>query len=368
MAANESTAAKEILEKDVWCKEDIACLLAADEDESRIIFQKSAYVKRSHVGNKVYLRGLIEYSNRCVKNCFYCGIRSGNDKFRRYELSDNETLAAARFAWENRYGSIVIQSGERSDEAFIEKIETLIRKIHEITRAELHITLSLGDQSEDTYRRWRKAGAQRYLLRVEVSSRKIYRKLHPEDGKHAHAARIEALGALRRVGYQVGTGVMIGLPFQTLDDLADDLIFFRNSDVDMVGMGPYVEHPNTPLYQLRHAVPSPEERVRLSLRMTALLRIMMKDINIAATTAIQTLDPTGREKALSAGANVLMPNLTPAVYRKDYLLYENKPYIHEDAGVIVPELESRVLSIGDTIAYGEWGDSRHYTQTGRGSA
>jgi biotin synthase len=351
---------KEILEKDVLQREDIARLLAADEDENLMIFKKAAAVKKAHVGNKVYFRGLIEYSNRCAKNCFYCGIRSGNGKFARYELTDDETLAAARFAWENRYASIVIQSGERADEAFTDKIESLIRKIQEMTGCGLHITLSLGEQSEDTYRRWLKAGAHRYLLRIEVSNPELYKKLHPDDGRHAHAARLEALGALRRTGYQVGTGVMIGLPFQTLDDLAGDLIFFRDFDIDMAGMGPYVEHPDTPLYRFRDKIPSPEERVRLSLKMVAILRIMMKDINIAATTAMQTLDPLGREKALSAGANVLMPNLTPVKYRSDYLLYENKPYVHDDAGASGSDLESRILSIGDKIAYGEWGDSKHY--------
>jgi biotin synthase len=206
-----------------------------------------------------------------------------------------------------------------------------------------------------------KAGAHRYLLRVEVSNPELYKKLHPDDGLHLHAARVEALRALRRTGCQVGTGVMIGLPFQTPGDLADDLIFFRGFDVDMVGMGPYIEHPDTPLYRFRDEIPSPEERVRLSLKMVALLRILMKDINIAATTALQTLDPLGREKALSAGANVLMPNLTPVKHRSDYLLYENKPYVHDDACESGSDLESRILSIGDTVAYGEWGDSRHYT-------
>ena len=351
---------KEILEKNFWRKEDIVRLLTADEDE--IIFEKSAAVKSAHVGNKVYFRGLIEYSNLCAKNCFYCGIRSGNDKYTRYELSDEETLAAARFAWENRYASIVIQSGERSDAAFTENIEYLIRKILEETGDELHITLSLGEQSEDTYRRWLNAGAHRYLLRIEVSNPELYKKLHPDDGMHTYASRLEALGALRRTGFQVGTGVMIGLPFQTPDDLADDLIFFRDFDIDMVGMGPYIEHPDTPLYRFRDKIPSPDERVRLTLKMTAILRIMMKDINIAATTALQTLDPFGREKALQAGANVLMPNLTPEKYRSDYLLYENKPYVHDDAGACGADLESRILSIGDTVAYGEWGDSLHFRE------
>ena len=352
----------EILEKSVLKKEDLARLLAADEDESRIIFDKAAAVKAAHAGNKVYFRGLIEYSNRCVKNCFYCGIRSVNDKLTRYEMNEEETLAAARFAWENRYASIVIQSGERADEAFIEKIEKLIRKIQETTGDGLHITLSLGEQSEETYRRWLKAGSHRYLLRIEVSNPALYKKLHPGDGLHSHAARLGALGALRRAGFQVGTGVMIGLPFQTINDLADDLVFFRDLDIDMAGMGPYVEHPDTPLYRFRDKIPSPDARVSLSLKMVALLRIMMKNINIAATTAMQTLDPLGREKALQAGANVLMPNLTPVKYRSDYLLYENKPYINDDPGASGSDLESRILSIGNKVAYGEWGDSRRFIE------
>ena len=355
----------EILEKEDWRREDIVRLLAAGEDESRSIFEKSAAVKKAVVGNKVYFRGLIEYSNRCAKNCFYCGIRSGNGKFTRYELTGDEVLAAARFAWENRYASIVIQSGERADEAFAGKIEKLIRKIQEMSGNGLHITLSLGEQPEDTYRRWLEAGAHRYLLRIEVSNPELYRKLHPDDGRHTPEARMEALRALRRTGYQVGTGVMIGLPFQTPGDLADDLLFFRDFDIDMAGMGPYVEHPDTPLYRYRDKAPSPEERVRLSLKMVALLRIMMKDINIAATTALQTLDPLGREEALRVGANVLMPNLTPVKYRSDYLLYENKPYVHDDPGASGSDLESRILSVGDTVAYGEWGDSRHYAERRR---
>jgi biotin synthase len=351
-----------LLAKDVLLKDDLVRLLAADEEESRSIFEKSAAVKKQHVGNNVYFRGLIEYSNVCVKNCLYCGIRSGNGKFTRYEMTEDETLAAARFAWESRYASIVLQSGERTDEAFAAKIESLIRKIQAATRNELHITLSLGEQTTETYERWWNAGAHRYLLRIEVSEPELYRKLHPDDGLHSHAARLEALHALRRIGYQVGTGVMIGLPFQTISDLADDLVFFRDLDIDMTGMGPYIEHPDTPLYQHRHEIPSLQERFQLSLRMVALLRIMMKDINIAATTAMQAIDPLGREKALQVGANVLMPNLTPVKYRSDYLLYENKPCIHEEAEACRFCLESRVRSIGDAIAYGEWGDSRHYAE------
>jgi biotin synthase len=354
------TAIDEILAKGTLKKADIISLLSAGEETTGAICQKAAEVKKAFVGNKVFFRGLIEYSNYCVKNCFYCGIRSGNGRYARYEMTDDEVIQAARYAWENRFASIVLQSGERKDEPFISKIEQLISDIQAMARNELHITLSLGEQKPETYRRWFRAGAHRYLLRIEVSNPELYRKLHPEDKHHSHQSRLDALKALRECGYQVGTGVMIGLPFQTISDLADDLIFFRDLDIDMVGMGPYIEHRDTPLYQYRKELRSLKERFQLSLKMIALLRILMKDINIAATTALQAIDPVGREQALKAGANVIMPNLTPVKYRQDYLLYEGKPCLNEDAEACIGCLETRIQMAGDTIAYGEWGDSRHF--------
>jgi biotin synthase len=307
----------------------------------------------------------MEYPNYCIKNCLYCGIRSGNRRYARYEMTDDEVLQAARFAWENRFASIVIQSGERNDETFISKIEHLISGIQAMTRNGLHITLSLGEQKPETYRRWFQAGAQRYLLRIEVSNPNLYRRLHPEDAHHCYESRLDALKALRACGFQTGTGVMIGLPFQTVADLADDLIFFRDFDIDMVGMGPYIEHHDTPLYQYRNELLSLRERFLLSLKMIAVLRIMMKDINIAATTALQAIDPVGREQALKAGANVIMPNLTPVKYRQDYLLYEGKPCLNEEAEACRGCLETRIQMAGDTIAYGEWGDSQHFAKRRR---
>jgi len=351
---------REILEKGAWEKKELIRLLSANAEECESVYAKAAEIKKSHVENKVYFRGLIEYSNYCVKNCFYCGIRSGSAGFTRYEMTEEESLEAARFAWENRYASVVIQAGERNDESFVARMERLIRKIQEMTEHKLHLTLSLGEQTEETYRRWWDAGAHRYLLRIEVSNPDLYRKLHPSDSLHSYETRLNALHSLRRIGYQVGTGVMIGLPFQTIADLADDLIFFREFDIDMVGMGPYIEHPDTPLYSLRDKIPTLDERFRLSLKMVALLRILMPDINIAATTALQAIDPIGREKALQVGANVIMPNLTPVKYRSDYLLYENKPCVHEEAAACQFCLESRISSVGNRIAWGEWGDSKHF--------
>ncbi len=353
-------AVENILQKASFTRTDIVNLLSPGQDESRVLFEKARETKLKHIGNKVYFRGLVEFSNYCSKNCYYCGIRSGNKRYQRYELTDDEVLEAARFASESRFASMVIQSGERSTKKFTSRIGTLLRKIHSQTAGSLHITLSLGEQSEETYRRWFEAGAHRYLLRIEVSNPDLYRKLHPAGKRHEHGRRIGALHILRKTGYQVGTGVMIGLPFQTIGDLADDLLFFRDFDVDMVGMGPYLEHEDTPLYRYREQLLPRQERFRFSLRMVAILRIMMKDINIAATTAMQTIDPQGREKALMVGANVIMPNLTPLKYRNDYLLYENKPCIDEDAEACQTCLETRIRMAGDEVAYGEWGDSKHF--------
>ncbi|HTX88593.1 MAG TPA: [FeFe] hydrogenase H-cluster radical SAM maturase HydE [Bacteroidales bacterium] len=351
-----------ILEKPHFNKQDLITLLSAGKEEAAPVYAKAAEIKKEFVGNKVYFRGLIEYSNYCTKNCYYCGIRAGNHRYQRYELSDEEVLEAARYAYDNKFASIVIQSGERSDPGFVGRIEHLLREIQKMAKWELHITLSLGEQSEETYRRWFHAGAHRYLLRIEVSNPELYKKLHPSDQRHEYARRLEALKMLRAAGYQVGTGVMIGLPFQTVADLADDLIFFREFDIDMVGMGPYVEHEDTPLFQFRDQLLPHLERAELSFRMVALLRIMMKDINIAATTAMQTLDPQGREKALQAGANVIMPNLTPVRYLDNYLLYQDKPNVHDEPEETRKSLEEHIRRAGETIGYGEWGDSRHFSE------
>lgn len=356
----------QILSKERLEKSDLVSLLAAGEEERRLIYERAADIKQSYVGNKVYYRGLVEFSNLCGKNCYYCGIRAGNKSAHRYEATEEEVLQAARYAWENQFGSMVIQAGERSGSRFVERIESLVRKIKQMSRGELGITLSLGEQSEETYRRWFDAGAHRYLLRIEVSNPELYPRYHPENKTHDYRARLDCLHLLRRVGYQVGSGVMIGLPFQTLEDLADDLLFLRKHDIDMVGMGPYIEHEQTPLYKYKGQLLPRLDRFNLSLKMVAILRIMMKDINIAATTAMQAIDPLGREKALKVGANIIMPNLTPTRYREDYLLYEDKPCTDEDAEECKRCLEARIHMSGGEIGYGEWGDSRHFQKRNAG--
>jgi biotin synthase len=351
---------EEILIKPVFSKEDLVFLLESAGEDRKRLFEKARETKLAQTGNKVWFRGLIEYSNYCSKNCYYCGIRAGNSRYARYQMTDEEVMEAVNYAYTENYASIVIQSGERTSKAFVTRVESLLKKIRSHTEGKIHVTLSLGEQTEETYLRWFGAGAHRYLLRIEVSNPALYLKLHPNNLRHDYDRRLEALRTLRKTGYQVGTGVMIGLPFQTTSDLADDLIFFRDFDIDMAGMGPYIEHVDTPLYKYRDQLMPLKDRFDLSLKMVAILRIMMKDINIAATTAMQTIDPQGREKALMVGANVIMPNLTPVKYRQDYLLYENKPCLDEEAEECKSCLEARIHMAGDVIGYGEWGDSKHY--------
>ena len=341
-------------------RSDLRYLLGLESaSDIAALFKKAYDVKLRHVGNKVYFRGIVELSNICEKNCLYCGIRCGNKNVARYEMTEDEIVFAALWSHQNHYGSVVLQAGERTGSGFVTLIERAVRRIKEGSGGKLGVTLSLGEQSQEVYRRWFEAGAHRYLLRIETANAELYRELHPAD--HSFERRRQCLCDLREVGYQVGTGVMIGLPFQTIDDLVGDLFFFKEMDVDMIGMGPYIVHHETPLAA---AMPDFEERkeahLTLSLKMIAATRILLKDVNIASTTALQALKPDGREDGLLAGANVIMPNVTDTKYRSSYKLYEDKPCVNEDSTMCRGCLERRIAAIGETIGYDEWGDSRHF--------
>lgn len=335
-------------------------LLSAKGDEAVTLRSFANEIKQKHLDNFVYFRGLTEFSNKCSKNCYYCGIRAGNKNVERYDVSDNDILDAVRFAHEHNYGSVVLQAGERSDKTFIERVDNLLKKIKQISNNELGITISLGEQTYETFQRWFESGAHRYLLRIESSNKELYYKIHPQNEKHSFDKRLQALHDLKDIGYQTGTGVMIGLPFQTRDDLVGDLNFMRTFDIDMVGMGPYIDHKDTPLYEYRDQLMPQKDRFEMTLNMISLLRILMPDINMASATALQAIDPMGREKALKAGANVIMPNVTPGMYRNDYKLYENKPCTDEEASDCVSCLEMRIGLTGNKVGYGKWGDSKHY--------
>ncbi|GHU99926.1 [FeFe] hydrogenase maturase subunit HydE [Bacteroidia bacterium] len=334
----------------------ISILSTTDRVQMKELFGQAEAVRDANVGRQVFLRGLIEFSNRCRKNCYYCGIRRGNRQVARYDLTDEAILEAADFAWHNRYGSIVLQSGERQSPRFTQRIARLLEQIKQRTHGGLGITLSCGEQPAEVYREWFEAGAHRYLLRIETTSPALYARLHPDDPLHDFDRRIAALEDLRRIGYLTGTGVMIGLPFQRVEDLADDLLFFHRTQTPMVGMGPYVEHRDTPLYGHRELLLPPRQRLSLALRMVAALRLLMPQINIAATTAMQALHPMGREQAIRAGANVFMPNITPQRVRPGYKLYDNKPCIDENASQCNDCLDFRVRLSGVGIAYDQWGD------------
>lgn len=346
-----------ILQKNTLSKDDNIRLLKANGDDEKLLFDFSNKIKLQNVGNTVYLRGLIELSNICEKDCFYCGIRKSNFAVHRYSISEDEVLEAVRFAYENGYGSVAIQSGEIQSPAFTEKINRILLKTREMTNGELGITLSCGEQSEKTYRKWFESGAKRYLLRVETSNPELYRELHPNTRKHSVEKRLEALEMLKSIGYQTGTGVMIGLPFQTVEDLADDLLFMKNFDIVMCGMGPYIEHHETPLYQFKDELLPLEKRLNLALKMVAILRILMPDINIASTTALQSIEKNARMRAIQIGANVLMPNITPRKYRDDYFLYENKPVSDQSNEDDLKGLEKSLAEIGHRIGFGEQGNS-----------
>jgi biotin synthase len=353
---------KDILTREEFSGDDLIQLLKCEGGDRALLFKTSADVKAKYIGNKVWFRGLIEFSNVCGKDCLYCGIRKGNKILQRYSLDDDEILAAANFAYKNHYGSIALQSGELESGFVTDRIENLLYRIREMSNGELGVTLSVGEQDPEVYRRWFDAGAHRYLLRVESTNPDLYCRIHPADSRHSFSRRIECLRILQDIGYQTGTGVMIGLPFQTLDDLAGDLLFMKEFDIDMCGMGPYIEHTDTPLIQYAGDLMPLKERFDLTMKMIAIIRIMMKDINIVAATALQAIDPLGREKAVKIGANILMPNITPGKYRDSYKLYDNKPCTDESAEDCQSCLEARVSLADAEVVYGEWGDSKHYSK------
>ena len=334
---------------------EIEGLLAIeDEDGMGRLFAAAHAVKVRRCGMGVAARGLVEAGNMCAKDCLYCGIRKSNSAVRRYALSADEIVSAAEEAKSLDYASLVIQSGEIEGEAHTRFIEEVLRRIAPLG---LGVTLSLGEQTEETYARWRAAGAERYLLRIETSSHALYARLHPADCSWER--RVECLRALRRTGYQVGTGVMCALPGQTHADLAADILFYADLDVDMIGMGPYIPHPDTPLAAEATGWNS-AAALALGLKMIAVTRLYLHDVNIAAATALQALTEDGRERGVMAGANVIMPNVTAVAHRRDYSLYANKPCCDETAALCHGCLDRRLAAVGEHLLYGKRGDSPHY--------
>ena len=357
-----------ILNKKSFKDSDIEFLLNLTEtSDLNLLFNKASEIKHQFSSTDVYIRGLIELSNICNRDCLYCGIRKSNKKFKRFILTSNEIIKYAEIAYLNKIPSLVIQAGERTDDEFIDFIESVLYDIKQKFNNSIRITLSLGEQTLKTYQRWFTAGAQRYLLRIETSNPDLYTLIHP-DG-YSFDERKRCLGFLKEAGYQVGTGFLIGFPEQRTEDLVGDLNFLKKNDIDMVGMGPYIPHRHTPmgkLYTPNEIEKQNRENLLLGLKMIAVGRIYLKDVNIASTTALETLSKNGLEKGIKAGGNVIMPNLTDTEYKKSYNLYDNKPCLKEDYKDIINTLDKRIKNCGEKIVFNEWGDSLHYKNRNNG--
>ena len=327
-------------------REDVLNLLTLPAKDLK---SKASYLCKAYYSSQVYLRHIIEVSNICQKNCFYCGLRRDNLSVKRYRIPISEVLSLVEQSYQMGCRSIVIQSGERTDKAFIDYIAKLIEEIKKRFPDE-NIVLSCGEQKKKTYKLWRELGADRYLLRIEISNSKLYEKFHPKDKLHDYYKRQECLLILRDLGYQVGTGTLIGLPETTIEDLAEDILFFINLDIDMLGFGPYVPQANTPLYNNLSNY-DPTKALDWTLRAIAVCRILMPTINIASTTALDALRHGARLEGFEWGANVLMPTLTPQPFRKDYQIYSKKGELRSDYCI---------RALQDRIVLCDPGDPLHY--------
>jgi biotin synthase len=319
--------------------------LLEEKDEAVIeaLFRQADQVRKECVGDAVHLRGLVEFSNYCRRDCLYCGLRRSNEKVVRYRMTIPEIFAAIREAGNLGLQTVVLQSGE-DPHYTIEELCSLVRRIK--SDVGFAVTLSIGERTYEDYKRLKEAGADRYLLRFETTDPLLFKKLKPDS---IYEKRFRCLEWLKELGYQVGSGVMVGLPGQTMESLADDILKFKEIDLDMVGLGPYISHPNTPLQG------SAGGSLDMVLRVTALTRIVTKNAHMPATTATGTIDAEGRQKALQCGANVLMPNSTPRKYREHYLIYPDKICIDEEPHKCRFCVESMVIGLGRTIS----GDAGH---------
>jgi biotin synthase len=344
----------------------LSWLTETDETKLEELWKRADDVRTAHVGQDVHLRGLVEFSNYCARPCTYCGLRASSD-VPRYRMTEDEILACAHEAITLGFGTLVMQSGQDAAMS-VEWLTNVVQRVKAETP--LAVTLSVGEWSHDAYATWYDAGADRFLLRFETSNREIYDRIHPPVGK-TPSDRLAILRDLRKIGYEIGSGVMIGIPGQAYNDLAQDIELFGELDLDMIGVGPYIAHPDTPLAHEDgldgdDQVPNTEG---MTYKVLALTRILYPGVNIPATTALATLNKAkGRELGLSRGANVLMPNLTPVQYRESYEIYPAKACVKETAVQCNGCMRGRIASIGRTVGTGRgdsphWQDRREQTET-----
>ncbi len=337
--------------KDVaaFTQEEVLRQLSLKGEARRELFQRADAVRREFTGEAVFIRGIIEFSNICANDCLYCGIRASNRNIGRYTLDAEEVLRVARKMYDCRQTTVVLQSGQASSRLGDRELGELIRRIKRETP--LAVTLSVGNRTRDVYAFWQECGIDRYLLRFETSDPALFRRLHPDCSLEE---RLECLHALKELGVQTGSGFMIGLPGETLKTLAANILLCRSLDFDMIGIGPFIPHPDTPLGGSLNAYAHDPEMFFVAL---AVLRLFNPDAHIPATTAFDAVFPgVGRDLALQRGANIFMPNNTPVKYRKDYLLYPNKPCVDEDSGQCAHCVVFRLQAIGRPIGQGR-GDS-----------
>lgn len=317
-------------------KQDIIDILK-DNSINKELFSYADKIRQQYVGDEVHLRGLIEFSNICKRTCKYCGLRCENRVLERYRIEPDDIILFAKKAVEMGYKTIVLQSGE--DEYY--STDKMRKIISEIKKLDVALTLGVGEKSFEEYKAYKDAGADRYLLRIETTDKELYKQMHPNM---SFENRVRCLEDLKTLGYEVGSGCLVGLPNQTIESLADDILFFKEIEADMIGVGPFISHPDTPLKD------SDNGHFDLSLKVMAIVRILLKDINIPATTAMETLNPNGRIIALQSGANVVMPNVTTTEYRKKYEIYPNKICINENPEQCFGCISAKIKSIGRTIS------------------
>ena len=330
--------AQKFLENQNLKKEEFVELIrCADDPETReALAERAVEIRKKYYGDKVYTRGLIEFTNYCKNDCYYCGIRRSNRNAKRYRLTEDEILDCCKNGYELGFRTFVLQGGE--DPYYTDdRMEKIIRRMKE-KYPECAVTLSIGERSMESYRRFREAGADRYLLRHETADEAHYRTLHP--GEMSLQNRLECLRNLKALGYQVGAGFMVGSPNQTAECLAEDLLFLKDLEPQMVGIGPFIPHHDTAFAK------EPAGSVDLTLYLLSVIRILLPKVLLPATTALGTMDPRGREKGLAVGANVVMPNLSPMKNRKQYELYDNKICTGEEAAECRGCLSRRVESVG----------------------
>ena len=319
-------------------RNDIIALLKVQGDDAPDLFAAADRVRKAQMGDEVFLRGIIEFSNFCERNCLYCGLRKANSALGRYRMTEEEILSTAHEIKDTGVPTVVLQSGEDSFYS-ADKICRLIERIKNETG--LILTLSIGERSAEDFHAFWQAGVNRYLLKHETASPDLYKYLRPGCQLEK---RMQCLRSLKDLGFETGTGNMVGLPGQTYEILADDLLFMKLLDADMLGIGPFIAHPDTPLAGIEN------DDIDLTLRVLAVARLLTRNTNIPATTALATLQPQGRLQALQAGANVVMPDFTPEIYKNQYDIYPGRKDVGS-AKEILGRLEKDFQAIDRTIRY-----------------